>query len=237
MATWPVLRRDATVAAKADFVAVCLYLGASPDGAVGLNRALRHGETVPLAGYVACLVSGLRQLPLHRRPVLCQARLGQPASPLYPVGSVVTEPAFLSASAASDITVPGADVDFLLLPRSARQVSVLTPGREVDEVVFGPGRRFRVLAVHDGQTGAPDTASPAPPTAVLLRELAPDEQPTGPELAEADQAALARLEHVLAQRRAAGLRVIDDPELVARLAGQPPGYRDANVREGEVGVS
>jgi hypothetical protein len=234
MATWPVLRRDATVAAKADFVAVCLYLGASPEGAVGLNRALRRGEPVSLPGYLACLVSGLRQLPLHRRPVLSQARIGQPASGLYPVGAVVTEPALLSASAAGDITMPGVDVDFLVLPRTARQISVLTPGREVEEVAFRPGSRFRVLAVHNIASDAPPSGRAAPSTAVLLRELAPDEQPAGAELSETDRAALARLEGALAQRHAAPLRVIEDPDLVARLAGAPPGYWNPDEPEAQV---
>lgn len=236
MATWPVLR-ETSAAAKADFVAVCLYLGASQMGAVRLNEALRGGEPVSVDGYVPCLVSGLRQLPLHRRPVLSQARLDQPASALYPVGSVVTEPALLTASVSAEVTAPEADVDFLVWPRTARQASVLVTGNEVDEAVFGPGRRLRVLAVRSGQTESPPSGPPAPATAVLLRELSPDEQPAGPELDDADRAALSRLETTLGRRWAATLRTLEDPAVVARLVGPPPGYVSAGATSGRVGAA
>lgn len=236
MATWPVLR-ETSAAAKADFVAVCLYLGASQMGAVRLNEALRGGEPVSVDGYVPCLVSGLRQLPLHRRPVLSQARLDQPAAALYPVGSVITEPALLTASVSAEVTAPEADVDFLVWPRTARQASVLVTGNEVDEAVFGPGRRLRVLAVRSGQAEPPPSGPQAPATAVLLRELSPDEQPAGPELDDADRAALSRLETTLGRRRAAMLRALEDPAVVARLVGPPPGYVLSGATSGRVGAA
>jgi hypothetical protein len=241
MATWPVLR-ETSASAKADFVAVCLYLGASQAGAtrmgaVQLNEALRAGVPVGVEGYVPCLVSGLRQLPLHRRPVLSQARLDEPALGLYPVGSVVTEPALLTASVSAEVTAPDADVEFLVWPRTARQVAVLVTGNEVDEAVFGPGRRLRVLAVHSGHTEPAPAGPPAPATAVLLRELSLDEQPAGAEFDDADRTALSRLELILAARRATKLRLLEDRDVVARLVAPPPGYVQAVAASGRAGAA
>ena len=237
MARWPMLRRDAADAAKADFVAVCLYLGASTHGAVALNAALRGGQLEMVDGYLACLVSGLRQLPLHRRPVLCQARLDQSAQTLYPIGSLVTEPALLSVDVMGAITTPDADVDFLIWPRTARQAAVLGSGGDVDEAVFPPGSRLRVLTVDDELRQQPAAGLAAPPTAVLLRELLPDEQPAGTELDDADRTALGKLRHALAQRRATGLRALADRDAVARIGWTPPGYTAANAVGGPVSAS
>ena len=236
MATWPVLR-EGSAAGKADLVAVCLYLSDSPHGALVLNEVLRSDATPSVDGYLPCLVSGLRQLPLHRRAVLCQARVEQPVAALYPVGAIVTEPAPVAASVAGDVTVPEADVDFLVWPRTARQTSVLVAGNEVDEAVFGPGRRLRVLAVVSGRMEEPSADLTPPATAVLLRERGADEEPAGPELDETDRAALGRLEAVLVQRWASRLRKIEDPDLAARLVGPPLGYVSAAPANRSVGAA
>jgi hypothetical protein len=234
LAAWPVLRRDGVAGAKADYVAVCLYLGASGEGAVSLNSSLRGGRLPSLDGYLQCLVSGLRLLPLHRRAVVCQARVGSESERLYPLGSVVAETGFLSTSVAIDRAVRDVDVDFLIWPRTARQAGVLSHDRDGDEAVFGAGSRFKVLAIHTTTPSAePSDGVPVPTTSVLLRELLPNERPVGSDLDEADRVTLRRLEDVLRQRRADPAREIDDADLVARFAGAPPGFI-AEASRGEV---
>jgi hypothetical protein len=220
IATWPALRVETSPGAKADLAAVCLYLGGSGEGAAGVDAALRAGAGVAVEAYLPCLASGIGRLPLHRRPVVRQARLGQPARRLYPVGSVVAEPGFLCASAATDAAVPDSDVDFLVWPAAARQVRMLAGDRDIDEVVFAAAGQFKVLGVDESGDGE----RALPRTAVLLRELKAHEQAAPGGLDEADRAALARLTNVLRRRRGSPPRLVDDPELAARLAGPPIGY-------------
>lgn len=220
LAMWPALRRTDLQGAKADYAAVCLYLGQDRGGAVRLNAALRAGRSVPLPGLLPCLVSGLRRLPTQRGPVVRQGTLDGPALRSYPVGAVLTETAFLSASAFLDVSVVGANVDFLIWSRSARRTSVLGTDRPVPEVVFGAGTHLKVLAV---RTSA-DNATDLPGTTVLLRELLPTDvsaparlDATGLDVADRD--VLAKLDRALAARRDSPTRMFDDPDLVARLAG------------------
>jgi hypothetical protein len=233
LATWPALRSIAPAGdqqdlrvAKIDFVAVCLYLGEGELGAVRLNHALRGGAPVPWRSYLPCLASGLRRLPTHRRPVVRQARLHGAAQQCYPVGHVLTEPGFLSSSVATDLTVPGADVDFLIWPRSARRTAALGMGRPLAEAVFFAGARFRVLAVHTVAEDPEAGRSELPRTAVLLRELLPHEEVPTSGLDAADRGILSKLDAVLAARRSSALRSMDDPDLAGRLAGVPVGMAE-----------
>ncbi|MFD8500941.1 hypothetical protein [Amycolatopsis sp. NPDC059657] len=217
LSTWPMLRPEA----KADYIAVCLYLGTGEGGAVPLNAALSTGEPVVFDGYLPCLISGLRRLPTHRQVVLRQENLGTDVECPFPEGAVLVEPAFLSASARLDVTTSAASLDVLIWPVSARRTSELVMGRSIDEAVFPPGRRFKVLAV-ETDTGEPaDGEEPdgprTPRTALLARELLTGEDPHSVDAAARDTAALARLERALATRRAADARLVDDPDVVARL--------------------
>lgn len=232
LATWPALRNISATgvdsadarAVKVDYVAVCLYLSAGGHSAARLNTVLRSGHPVAEPGYVPCLVSGLRRLPTHRRPVMRQARLEGAVQQWYPVGLVLTEPGFLSTSVATDITVAGADVDYLIWPRSARRTSALAMGQPVAEAVFFAGTRFRVLAVRtlDEDAELPDGPE-RPRTAVLLRELLPHEEVSVGALTDVDQETLSRLDKVLAERHTVAVRVLDDPDVVWRLAAEPIG--------------
>ncbi|MFI7122008.1 hypothetical protein [Amycolatopsis sp. NPDC049868] len=209
MATWPALRRT-ELGAKADYVAVCLYLTRGPTGAVEVNQALRAGEEVQLDSYLACLVSGLGRLPVHRRVVLRQARSDRN----WDIGTVLTDPGFVSASVSHDVGVPDAEVDLLVWPVSARRTSELVLHRPIDEAVFLPGRRFKVLAVRTAeQTDDDDDVPSAPATTVLLRELRPDE----PDARSMDEAALARLERAWEKRKRTQVRFIEEPDVVRRL--------------------
>lgn len=220
LATWPTLRHDES-GAKADYVAVCLYLGRSEAGAVRLNEALRAGRPTVFDSYLPCLASGLRRLPTHRRALLRQGSLGNSAESPYPAGAVLTERGFLSASVALDVTVPTADLDMLIWPHSARRTSELAIGRPIDEAVFLAGPRFKALAVRtaedstDDEDGDDDVRFPR--TAVLIRELLPEEDPATPEAESRDRAALAKLERAWKQRCGHTPRVVHDPDAVARL--------------------
>ncbi|HET6502591.1 MAG TPA: hypothetical protein VFG87_17690 [Amycolatopsis sp.] len=220
LATWPALRQS-DAGAKTDYVAVCLYLGRGDGGAVRLNEALRAGTPAPFEGYVPCLVSGIRRLQTHRRALLRQCVLGAPVEQRYPVGSVLTTPDFLSASVALDVTVPGADLDMLIWPYSARRTSELGLNRPIDEAVFLASRRFKALAVRtsngDSAQEEEQEGPRAPRTAVFVRELSPDEEPGTSEVDSRDQAALAKLERAWERRQRAAVRAVDDPDIVARL--------------------
>ncbi|GAB3730550.1 hypothetical protein GCM10027598_52830 [Amycolatopsis oliviviridis] len=216
LATWPSMRQDDSAGVKADYAAVCLFLGEGRGGAQAVNGAVRSGQENGLPGQLECLSSGIRRLPMHRRPVLRQSRSDEPVEP----GSVHVEPGFLTASLDLDVTVTDAAVDVLIWPATARRTTELLGQRTPDEVVFGAGARFKALAVRRADDSEdPDVEGPrAPRIAVLLRELAPGEVPGDTtELDERDQRALGKLDAVLARRRKNTLRLVDGPGAVARL--------------------
>ena len=221
MATWPALRRGEDPGVKADYVAVCLFLGRGEGGAEQLNSAVRSGASTALEGHLPCLVSGMRRLPTHRRPVLRQSIVPGSVEERSTPGTLLVEPGFLSASTNLDMTVPGAHVDVLIWPCKARRTSELALNRPVDEVVFLAGSRFKALAVREvaeDEDDVEDDEKPsAPRVAVLFRELAPGERSSGAELDERDLAALTKLDRALARRQRATLRMVDDPDAVARL--------------------
>jgi hypothetical protein len=216
LATWPSLRQDSSAGLKADLVAVCLYL--SRDQANQVNTAVRNGQPAPVDAHLPCLVSGIRRLPTHRRAVLRQSVLADAAEHSAP-GTLLTEPGFLTASMDLDITVPGAELDVLIWPASARRTAELMSGPPVNEAVFLAGARFKALAVRTAEDDdREDDEGPfAPRVAALYRELAPSEQPSGTDLDEHDQAVLAKLDRILARRHKGTLRLVDDPSLVDRL--------------------
>jgi hypothetical protein len=228
LSAWPMLRPEA----KADYIAVCMYLGYGEGGAVALNETLSSGGPLPFDGYLPCLTSGLRRLPTHRRVVLRQEKLDDGADCPYPAGTVLDEPAFLSASAALDVTTPEAGLDVLIWPLSARRTTELVMGRAVDETVFPAGRRFKALAVLTADDEADADEVRAPKTAVLVRELVPGEDPTSPDALARDEAALSRLERAWQARQEAQLRMIEDPDLVARLTTPMTLAADAGATPG-----
>lgn len=225
MATWPSIRSDESPGAKADYVAVCLFLGRGDSGANSINGAVRVGQAGVLDGQVPCLMSGIRRLPTHRRAVLRQGKVNESLEHVSTPGTVLTEPGFLAGSIELDVTVPGADLDVLIWPSTARRTSELMLARPVDEAVFLAGARFKALAMRtaeekdDQEDGADedDGAPVAPRVAVLYRELAPGETPTTAELDERDLAVLAKLDGVLARRHGGSLRLVEDADVAARL--------------------
>nr|WP_221382693.1 hypothetical protein [Actinoplanes polyasparticus] len=225
LAAWPALRQDTSAAAKTDLVAVRVFFGSSAAGASELNVELRAGRSAPLAGYLPCLISGLRRLPPCRRAVVCQARIGVPAERLYREGATLVESGFRTAGGADGLSVADADIDYLIWSRTARQAGVL--GEEgLDEVVFLAGARFKVLGV---RTGEADTAG-LPRTAVLLRELLVGETTTAG-LDDADRSVLGRLERALARRRSAPRIDLTEAgsDAAGRLMGPPLGFTDSGA--------
>ena len=223
LAAWPSMRQGDTSDAKADYVAVCLYLGRGEASAAQLNGAVRAGQKGALDGQLQCLVSGIRRLPTHRRAVLRQGKVGESLEHASTPGTLLSEPGFLTASMDLDVTVPGADLDVLIWPASARRTSELMVSRQMNEVVFAAGARFKALAVRtaegedEAEEGEEREEGPvAPRVAVLFRELAPGEQPDT-ELDERDLAVLAKLDQVLARRQKASLRLVEDPDVADRL--------------------
>ncbi|WP_123604162.1 hypothetical protein [Micromonospora sp. Llam0] len=221
LAAWPALRQDISAKAKIDLVAVRVFFGRSQLGAARLNAGLRAGQQPELSSYLSCLVSGLRRLPPCRRAMLCQGRLAVPAQQLYSEGTTLVEPGFRSVSGAG-LAVQGADVDYLVWSRTARQAGALAERQELDEAVFLAGARFKVLAVREGSP-PPSEDVAVPTTAVLLREVLPGE-PDISGLDEADRAALNRLERALRRRWSVAPQALTDEEAIDRLAGPPLGY-------------
>jgi hypothetical protein len=210
--------------AKADLVAVHLYLHEGEMGAVALNATLRAHPRASMSpaslppAYLACLTSGLRRLPAHRGLVFRQAclpgsgRIGES----YAEGDIVTEAGFLSATAADDLALPGGSVDFLIWSRSGRRTEDLRTGGLPQEIVFPARTRLKVLAVLE-----PVGIGAATP-AVLMRELHPDETPTSRAFDTSDVAVLSKLRRAiqrrLKKRQANGIRILEDPDQISRLA-------------------
>jgi hypothetical protein len=194
MTRMPALRGPQLDAARADLVAVHVYLSGGLDD---LGRRNAAGG-VP-AGYTACLRSGLGRLPSYRGAAV---RGGLSAGDLerFMPGAVLRESGPVSAlpiGAAGGL--PGTAGGYAIWSSTGRRVRPLlgsAPGAASDEVVFPPGAVFRVLDVR--------SAGPAP--TVLLVEVvgggaAVDDRPGG--LSDADRAALERLDEAL--RRQASL--------------------------------
>ncbi|MGJ7908133.1 hypothetical protein ACOQFL_16835 [Actinopolyspora sp. H202] len=214
LATHPALRENEADEAKADFVAVILYTGRGENGGNAVNRLLRAGNTGAARDYVACLLSGLRRLPVHRGPSFRFG--GSPDGDVenYEPGAVLSEPGFLSATAADDLTSgdePGNSVngDVVIWSHSARRVSLFGRDSLPEEVVFASDSRFKVLATTDGESGRP---------ALLLRELRPDEKPGHGELDEIDLAVLPKLQRALRRRHGIEPRVLSERDQLDRMS-------------------
>lgn len=210
LANFPALREAADENAKSDFVAVCFYFDRNGHGANTTNRLLREGGAEPFSDQVACLVSGLRRLPVHRGPAFRMARCEPGESPSYEVGEVLAEPGFLSASSESDLSSEQDHLDVLIWSYNARRTSAFARDGLSGEVVFPASSRFKVLETADEED---EESVPA----VLMRELRPGEDFATGTLDEADESVLPRLRRALDRRRASATRMLDDPDHLMRL--------------------
>ncbi|MFE5923242.1 hypothetical protein [Streptomyces sp. NPDC056468] len=197
----PALRGRELVEARSDLIAAHAYL-TTEEGPLHhreLIRDLRTGED-RLLPYAGCLASALRRLPSYRGVAL---RGGDAAEPEPAVGTLVQEPAPVSALADSSELPAGSPVRYAIWSVTGRKVRQLLDRRAGtpqthDEVVFVPGTGFRVLGVRTG----PDDSS-----VVLLRELpgmTSAYMDGTEELTGLDLKALAHLEAALAKGFAVG---------------------------------
>ncbi|WP_405537423.1 hypothetical protein OG787_31900 [Streptomyces sp. NBC_00075] len=192
LAGMPALRGAAQEAARADLIAVRMYLknGEGPLDHRELTRSLRDGEP-RLVPYAACLASGLGRLPSYRGAVLCGPGGAAGHGELRP-GTVLRDPAPLSGlplDAAGKDRIAG--VGYAIWSITGRRVRQLLDSGE--EIVFAPGTPFRVLDVRT-EGGAP---------LVLLRQL-PDMGTMSGVLEDADRTALERIQHALTDRTSPG---------------------------------
>lgn len=194
LAGMPALRGEAQEAARADLIAVRMYLQKETEGTLShaeLTRTLRNGEH-RLVPYAACLSSGLGRLPSYRGVVLrgpgdnaghgVGVRPGQLIRDPAPVSGVPLDPAGTSRVAG---------VGYAILSITGRRTRQLLD--EGDEIVFPPGTAFMVLDVR--------TDGPVP--LVLLRQL-PGMDKAASVLEDADDTALTRLNQALTGRTAPG---------------------------------
>ncbi|MFF9347592.1 hypothetical protein [Streptomyces sp. NPDC014734] len=181
----PGLRGPAQDAARADLVAVHLYLSSPADGPFGA-RALA-ADTGALRPYAACLSAGLGRLPAVRG-TLVRAIAGRGIPDDIVQGAVLHTDAPLDVVhlEAKDAPVPpSGSVRYVIRPVTARRTSVLTRDGAGASALFAPGTVFSVLARHeaDGDLPARVLLTEVPPGAGRFRE------PTAEAVARMDTAA------------------------------------------------
>ncbi|WP_405725269.1 hypothetical protein OG885_02600 [Streptomyces sp. NBC_00028] len=195
LARMPALRGKEQEAARADLIALRLYLHNS-EGPLSHQALLRslHAHDAGLLPYVACLASALSRLPSYRGVVL-RATGAVSAGSMPSPGTLLRDVAPVSATPLDPVrpsmTTGASYVIWSVGARRVRQL--LDPGGGPEEVVFTPGALFRVL---DVRRGGQDLGRQ-----IFLRELPGSRVPVPPD-PEGDRAALARLDEAVRGRSA-----------------------------------
>ncbi|MFF8295016.1 hypothetical protein ACF07M_06150 [Streptomyces globisporus] len=214
LARMPALRGKEQEAARADLIALRMYLHL-PEGPLShgtLTWSLRDRE-LDLLPYGACVASALNRMPSYRGAVLrgttASEGTDRPGSPRP--GTLLRDAALLSTVRLDAGTVPPPGDSYVIWSVAGRRVRQFSEQRGPEEVVFAPGTLFRVLAVR--RTG--------PGVQIHLRELTGPAEAVAPD-PEGDRAVLARLEAV-----APGPDVMPDgagdwPERCAGAVGAGP---------------
>ncbi|MCI4041515.1 hypothetical protein [Streptomyces sp. TRM75563] len=214
LARMPALRGKEQEAARADLIALRMYLHLSegPFSHGALTWSLRDRE-LDLLPYGACVASALNRMPSYRGAVLrgttASGDGGRPGPPRP--GTVLRDAALLSTVRLDAGTAPPPGDSYVIWSVAGRRVRQFSEQRGPEEVVFAPGTLFRVLAVRRAQPGVQ----------IHLREL------TGPAGAlapdpEGDRAVLARLEAVAAGPEATPKGAGHWPERCAGAVGAGP---------------
>ncbi|MFI5479662.1 hypothetical protein ACIBAB_11145 [Streptomyces rubiginosohelvolus] len=214
LARMPALRGKEQEAARADLIALRMYLHLSegPFSHGALTWSLRDRE-LDLLPYGACVASALNRMPSYRGAVLrgttASGDGGHPGPPRP--GTLLRDAALLSTVRLDAGTAPPPGDSYVIWSVAGRRVRQFSEQRGPEEVVFAPGTLFRVLAVRRAQPGVQ----------IHLREL------TGPAGAlapdpEGDRAALARLEAVAAGPEATPKGTGHWPERCAGAVGAGP---------------
>ncbi|MGW4837531.1 hypothetical protein [Streptomyces globisporus] len=214
LARMPALRGKEQEAARADLIALRMYLHLSegPFSHGALTWSLRDRE-LDLLPYGACVASALNRMPSYRGVVLrgttASGDGGRPGPPRP--GTLLRDAALLSTVRLDAGTAPPPGDSYVIWSVAGRRVRQFSEQRGPEEVVFAPGTLFRVLAVRRAQPGVQ----------IHLREL------TGPAGAlapdpEGDRAVLARLEAVAAGPEATPKGTGHWPERCAGAVGAGP---------------
>lgn len=214
LARMPALRGKEQEAARADLIALRMYLHLSegPFSHGALTWSLRDRE-LDLLPYGACVASALNRMPSYRGAVLrgttASGDGGRPGPPRP--GTVLRDAALLSTVRLDAGTAPPPGDSYVIWSVAGRRVRQFSEQRGPEEVVFAPGTLFRVLAVRRAQPGVQ----------IHLREL------TGPAGAlapdpEGDRAVLTRLEAVAAGPEATPKGAGHWPERCAGAVGAGP---------------
>lgn len=195
LARMPALRGREQEAARADLIALRLYLH-NNEGPLSHQALLHslHTHDAGLLPYVACLASALSRLPSYRGVVL-RATGPISSSGMPSPGTLLRDVAPVSATPLDPVrpsmTTGASYVIWSVGARRVRQL--LDPGDGPEEVVFTPGTLFRVL---DVRRGGQDRARQ-----IFLRELPGSQMPVTSD-PEGDRAALARLDEAVHGRSA-----------------------------------
>jgi hypothetical protein len=214
------VRAEPGTIATQDLAAVRAYLrGDLPH----LDRALRDGTAEPDRAVAACLVSGLRRLPLHHGPCFTFTRSAAAAAvalDAYSIGRPLFEPAFLRADAEWSPSERTDDmnslVTYAIWSYSSRRVTLLEA--EPNSVAFAAGTSFLVLDVEQATDGS------GAATVFLAERRAHAPHPPGAR----EERILEHLKHKLAARSAqAGRPARPVQSSVQALQSQNAGWFEA----------
>ncbi|MFH9293603.1 hypothetical protein [Streptomyces sp. NPDC017520] len=214
LARMPALRGKEQEAARADLIALRMYLRI-PEGPLShgaLTWSLRDRE-LDLLPYGACVASALNRMPSHRGAVLrgttVSGGAGHPDPPRP--GTLLRDAALLSTVRLDPGAVPPPGDSYVIWSVAGRRVRQFSEQRGPEEVVFAPGTLFRVLAVRRAQPGVQ----------IHLRELTGPAEAVAPD-PEGDRAVLARLETVASGPEATPRGTGHWPERCAGAVGAGP---------------
>ena len=138
----------------AERVAVWLYTDYQ-EYAVNLNRLLRNERPSPEAqNFSAVLQAAIQKLPAFKGMTYRGIEVGRLRFPResYAMGNVVTWHAFTSTSRDKTMAYQG-NVGFLIHSLSGRSLQGYSAVEIEQEVLFGPGARFRVLRCYEFSDG------------------------------------------------------------------------------------
>ncbi|MEI5033207.1 hypothetical protein RB201_11095 [Streptomyces sp. S1A(2023)] len=188
LARMPALRGKEQEAARADLIALRMYLHL-PEGPFShgaLTWSLRDRE-LDLLPYGACVASALNRMPSHRGAVLRGTTVSAAAGHLHPPrpGTLLRDAALVSSVRLDAGALPPPGDSYVIWSVAGRRVRQFSEQRGPEEVVFAPGTLFRVLAVRRVRPGVQ----------IHLRELTGPAEAVAPD-PEGDRAVLARLEAV-----------------------------------------
>ncbi|CAM5267969.1 hypothetical protein SCALM49S_05036 [Streptomyces californicus] len=188
LARMPALRGKEQEAARADLIALRMYLhlAEGPLSHGALTWSLRDRE-LDLLPYGACVASALNRMPSYRGVVLrgtaVSAGADRPAPPRP--GTLLRDAALLSTVRPDAGAAPPPGDSYVIWSVAGRRVRQFSEQRGPEEVVFAPGTLFRVLAVRRARPGVQ----------IHLRELTGPAEAVAPD-PEGDRTVLARLEAV-----------------------------------------